>query len=102
MKLKRLPQKLPRKSPREPLPQGASPLARNPPEYSIGYFWFLYHTGRLWRRLPTLLNHYGFKPLTGFRRFSSRREAKRSVLGVHLQVRTPHSHFDLPISANAL
>src|SRR5450631_773679 len=106
MKLKRFPQKLLRKDPREPLPQGTSPLARNPPEYSIGYCWFLYHTGRLWRRLPTLLNHYGFKCLARSNRSSRRRQHRRqriiSVLGIHLHVRTPHPHFDLPVSANAL
>src|ERR1039458_9952535 len=30
------------------------PLATNPPDYSIGACWFLYHNGRLWRRLPML------------------------------------------------
>src|SRR5713101_8992034 len=61
MKLKRFPQKLLRKDSRKPLPLRASPLATIHLHYSIGYCWFLYHTGRLWRRLPTLLNHHGLK-----------------------------------------
>src|SRR5258707_9283146 len=63
MKLKRFPQKLLRKRPSRTTPSTREPLSTNPPDYSIGYCWFLYHTGRLWRWLPTLLNHHGLKCL---------------------------------------
>src|SRR5450759_76732 len=63
MKLKRFPQRLLRKRLSRTTPSTREPLATNPPDYSIGYCWFLYHTGRPWRRLPTLLNHHGLKCL---------------------------------------
>src|SRR5271167_2298473 len=59
MKLKRFPQKLLRKGLSQTTPSRREPLAINPPDYSIGYCWFLYHTGRLWCRLPTLLEAFG-------------------------------------------
>src|SRR5580692_3661345 len=111
MKLKRLPQKLSphkhmRKRPSQTTPSTREPLASNPLDYIIGYCWFLYHTGRLRRRLPTLPIQDitpRAQTLSRSRRLSRRWQRIISILGIHLQVgaSSSHSHFNLPIPANS-
>src|SRR3979411_121901 len=101
MKLKRFPQKLLRKSLSRTTPSTRQPLATNPPDYSIGYCWFLYHTGRSWRWLPTFTKPTRAQMLSNSARLSRRWQGIISVLRVHLHVRTPHPHFDLAVASDA-
>src|SRR6202040_1365670 len=102
MKLKGLPQKLLRKGPSQTTASCAS-LPQHLPDHTIGYCWFLYHTGRLWRRLPRLLKHYGLKCLAMQQQLSGRGQRIITVLGIYLQVASMSSNpnFYLAVASNA-
>src|ERR1700681_913878 len=101
MKLKRFPQKLLRKRPSRTTPSTRQPLATNPPDYSIGYCWFLYHTGRSWRLLPTFTKPTRGQILKQLHSLSGRRQRIISALRIHLHVPTPHHYFDLAVASDA-